>query len=134
MVEGLPFMFLLVSHLFVSGVTSKTITIENQCNYNVWPGIQTSTTVPLSTGFLLKTGKKRVINVPPSWQGRFWGRSHCSTNSTGQFGRSRLLQPKPRGRLQPWVERGPTRWTVWRDMRRHQLRYRLSRRDVSEGA
>ncbi|KAL1222297.1 PR5-like receptor kinase [Cardamine amara subsp. amara] len=86
MVEGLPFMFLLVSHLFVSGVTSKTITIENQCNYNVWPGIQTSTTVPLSTtGFLLKTGKKHVINVPPSWQGRFWGRSHCSTNSTGQF-------------------------------------------------
>ncbi|KAL1222293.1 PR5-like receptor kinase [Cardamine amara subsp. amara] len=87
MVEGLPFMFILVSHLLVSGVTSRNFTIENKCDYNVWPaGFSTSSTVPLSTtGFLLKKGESRVINAPSSWSGRFWGRSLCSINSTGSF-------------------------------------------------
>lgn len=72
------------SFVLIAGVTSRNFTIENKCDYNVWPGIVT--TVPLSTtGFLLKKGEARVINAPSSWSGKFWGRSLCSTNSTGDF-------------------------------------------------
>ncbi|KAG7611098.1 Protein kinase domain [Arabidopsis suecica] len=89
MVEGfsLSLMFLLVSHFFVSGVMSRNFTIENKCDYTVWPGFLTMTTaVSLPTnGFSLKKGESRVINVPPSWSGRLWGRSFCSTSSTGNF-------------------------------------------------
>ncbi|KFK33259.1 hypothetical protein AALP_AA6G351300 [Arabis alpina] len=87
MVKGLPLIFLLVLHIFVSGVTSTNITIENNCNYTVWPGIKTtSSTVSLSTtGFVLKRGESRVIDAQSSWEGRVWGRSLCSTNSTGSF-------------------------------------------------
>ncbi|EFH45052.1 hypothetical protein ARALYDRAFT_916529 [Arabidopsis lyrata subsp. lyrata] len=86
MVEGLSLMFLLVSLLFVSRVTSRNFTIENKCDYTVWPGVSTASTVPLSTtGFELKKGEARVINAPTSWNGRFWGRSLCSTSSTGNF-------------------------------------------------
>ncbi|EOA25155.1 hypothetical protein CARUB_v10018466mg [Capsella rubella] len=88
MVEGfLLMMFLLVSHLFVLGVMSRNFTIDNKCDYTVWPGILTmATDLSLSTtGFSLKKGESRVIYVPPSWTGRLWGRSLCSTSSTGNF-------------------------------------------------
>ncbi|EOA23325.1 hypothetical protein CARUB_v10019327mg [Capsella rubella] len=86
MVERLPLMFLLVSSLFVSGVMSRNFTIENKCDYTVWPGVLTSSTVQISTtGFALKKGESRVVNVPSSWAGRFWGRSLCSTSSAGNF-------------------------------------------------
>ncbi|KAG2273866.1 hypothetical protein Bca52824_056421 [Brassica carinata] len=45
----LPLVFIIASNLFVSGknfsdkgVTSKNITIENKCDYTVWPGISNS--------------------------------------------------------------------------------------------
>ncbi|XP_010435726.1 PREDICTED: LEAF RUST 10 DISEASE-RESISTANCE LOCUS RECEPTOR-LIKE PROTEIN KINASE-like 2.2 [Camelina sativa] len=87
MVERFPLMFLLVSHLFVSGVMSRNFTIENKCDYTVWPGILTMAVMasPSTTGFSLKKGESRVINMPSSWTGRLWGRSHCSTSSTGNF-------------------------------------------------
>ncbi|KFK44730.1 hypothetical protein AALP_AA1G295300 [Arabis alpina] len=100
MVERLLLMFLLVSHMFISGVTlrylgyrtlprspSRIITVENKCDYTVWPGIYNSnSTVTLNTtGFILKKGEARVIDAPSSWEGNFWGRSHCSTNSAGIF-------------------------------------------------
>ncbi|KAL0685201.1 hypothetical protein Bca4012_052049 [Brassica carinata] len=69
------------------GITSRNFTIENKCDYTVWPaasngpgGISLST-----TGFMLRKGEARVINAPFSWTGRFWGRTFCSTNSTGSF-------------------------------------------------
>ncbi|KAL0438408.1 UNVERIFIED_CONTAM: Thaumatin-like protein 1 [Sesamum latifolium] len=41
---------------------------------------------PLSTtGFALQTGESKVINAPSSWGGRFWGRTHCTEDSTGKF-------------------------------------------------
>ncbi|EFH45050.1 hypothetical protein ARALYDRAFT_494154 [Arabidopsis lyrata subsp. lyrata] len=66
---------------------SRNFTIENKCAYTVWPGFLTMTTaVSLpTTGFSLKKGETRVINVPSSWSGRLWGRSLCSTSSTGNF-------------------------------------------------
>ncbi|KAH0885463.1 LOW QUALITY PROTEIN: hypothetical protein HID58_061559, partial [Brassica napus] len=87
MADGLLLLiFLLVSFSFVAGVTSRNITIENKCDYSVWPGTYSTNGPSLSTtGFLFRKGEARVINVPSSWRGRFWGRSLCSTNSTGGF-------------------------------------------------
>ncbi|CAH2079719.1 unnamed protein product [Thlaspi arvense] len=85
MADRLLLILFLVSYLFVSGVTSRNITIENKCNYTIWPGILSGGLGPPTGGFALKKGEARVINVPSGWSGRFWGRSLCSTNSTGGF-------------------------------------------------
>lgn len=59
----------------------------NKCAFTVWPGILSNAGIaPLSTtGFSLQTGGSKVIDAPSSWGGRFWGRTHCSVNSTGKF-------------------------------------------------
>ncbi|KAG2321406.1 hypothetical protein Bca52824_014619 [Brassica carinata] len=86
MAEELLSIFLVVTYLFVSGVTSRNFTIENKCDYTVWPVVLSGAGFSLSpTGFILRKGEARVINAPPSWSGRFWGRTFCSTNSTGSF-------------------------------------------------
>lgn len=63
--------------------SERKITVENVCDYTVWPGIYNSdSTVSLNTtGFDLKKGESRVIDAPKSWEGRFWCKSLCSTNS-----------------------------------------------------
>ncbi|KAF3546077.1 hypothetical protein DY000_02008568, partial [Brassica cretica] len=87
MAVGLPLMFLLVSHLFILGVTSRNITIVNECEFTVWPGIQTTAADhPFNiSGFVLKKGERREIDPPSTWKGRIWGRSRCLTNTTGSF-------------------------------------------------
>ncbi|ESQ47233.1 hypothetical protein EUTSA_v10028225mg [Eutrema salsugineum] len=86
MADGLLSIFLLVFYLFISGVTSRNITIENKCNYTVWPGIRSTKGSLSTTGFALKKGEARVIYAPSSsWTGSIWGRSFCSTNTTGGF-------------------------------------------------
>lgn len=81
--------FLIIVNCFVLkivGVTSRNFTIENKCDDTIWPGIFSSPGFSLSTtGFILKKGEARVINMPSPWRGRFWGRSLCATNSTGGF-------------------------------------------------
>lgn len=74
--------------LIIEGITSKNVTIENKCDFTVWPGILT-TNGPVSTtttGFVLKKGEARVINAS-SWVAYYyvWGRRFCSTNSSGSF-------------------------------------------------
>ncbi|CAA7017133.1 unnamed protein product [Microthlaspi erraticum] len=84
MADGLLLILFLVSYLFVSGVSSRNFTIENNCNHTVWPAIRSTGSSPLSTtGFSLKRGEARVIEAPSGWTGRFWGRTFCSENSTG---------------------------------------------------
>ncbi|KAF8023564.1 hypothetical protein BT93_F0927 [Corymbia citriodora subsp. variegata] len=64
-----------VSPQLVPGVYSTTFTFVNKCDYTVWPGILSNAgEQPLSsTGFALDSG------------GRFWGRTHCSQDSSGKF-------------------------------------------------
>ncbi|KAJ7966876.1 Thaumatin [Quillaja saponaria] len=78
---------LLTFQLSFSGVISTTFTIENKCDYTVWPGILSNAGVaPLPiTGFVLQTGESKTITAPTSWGGRFWGRTLCSQDSTGKF-------------------------------------------------
>lgn len=70
-----------------TGVFSTTFTLLNKCEHTVWPGILSNAGVsPLSTtGFVLQKGESRTITAPSSWGGRFWGRTHCTTDSTGKF-------------------------------------------------
>ncbi|CAN8234546.1 unnamed protein product [Cochlearia groenlandica] len=79
----LPLIFL----FFVSGVRSTSFIMENKCDYTVWPGLLSNAGVPPlpTTGFVLHKGESRVINAPASWGGRFWGRTHCSTDADGKF-------------------------------------------------
>ncbi|KAJ6769539.1 hypothetical protein OIU79_020397 [Salix purpurea] len=76
----------LVAHLFISGVVSTTFTITNSCNYTVWPGVYSLATPAFSTtGFSLEKNESRIIKAPASWTGRFWGRTYCTEDSSGNF-------------------------------------------------
>ncbi|KAK7367286.1 hypothetical protein VNO80_09295 [Phaseolus coccineus] len=72
---------------FIAGSYSATFTIVNKCSYTVWPGILSSAgTSPLSTtGFVLQPGESNVVDVPPAWSGRLWGRTLCSQDAVGKF-------------------------------------------------
>ncbi|CAN8292319.1 unnamed protein product [Cochlearia groenlandica] len=79
--------FFFLSHLFFSGVMSRSFIITNKCDYTVWPGILSNAGVPPlpTTGFVLQKGESRTVDAPSSWGGRFWGRTLCSTDSDGKF-------------------------------------------------
>ncbi|KAI0513891.1 hypothetical protein KFK09_009923 [Dendrobium nobile] len=67
---------------------STTFTITNNCGYTVWPGILSGAGTPPvpTTGFSLSHGESRAVAMSPSWSGRLWGRSLCSTDpSTAKF-------------------------------------------------
>ncbi|KAL2512868.1 Pathogenesis-related thaumatin superfamily protein [Abeliophyllum distichum] len=81
-------LFLTLTNFVISGVySSATFTMLNKCEFTVWPGILSNAgTAPLSTtGFALQKGESRIIDAPSSWGGRFWGRTHCTEDSTGKF-------------------------------------------------
>ncbi|XP_010478860.1 PREDICTED: LEAF RUST 10 DISEASE-RESISTANCE LOCUS RECEPTOR-LIKE PROTEIN KINASE-like 2.4 [Camelina sativa] len=78
-------LFLLASHLLVT-VMSRTITIENKCEHPIWPASYAYAGELQPTGFLLDKGyTRRTINVTSSWIGYIWGRTLCTTNSSGGF-------------------------------------------------
>ncbi|KAG6778532.1 hypothetical protein POTOM_014869 [Populus tomentosa] len=84
----------LVAHLFVSGVDSATLTILNNCDYTIWPGIN-STYDPrprlylipaIPTGFSLGKNDWQDITTYDDWAGRLWGRTNCTEDiDTGKF-------------------------------------------------
>ncbi|XP_009142207.1 PR5-like receptor kinase [Brassica rapa] len=75
----------LASHLSVS-VTSRSFTIENKCDYTIWPATYNYQGSVDTTGFILEKGEKRTINTTSSWIGYLWGRTLCSRDSsTGYF-------------------------------------------------
>ncbi|XP_004292943.1 PREDICTED: thaumatin-like protein 1b [Fragaria vesca subsp. vesca] len=71
----------------VTSVNSTTFTFINRCDYAVYPGtLSGSSSPPLeTTGFQLQPGESRSLQAPPSWSGRFWGRTGCNFDpTTGQ--------------------------------------------------
>ncbi|KAB2023224.1 hypothetical protein ES319_D06G002800v1 [Gossypium barbadense] len=76
-------LFSLLSML--QGISGTTFTVVNKCDHTVWPGILGNSQLD-TTGFELLTGGSRSIQAPPSWSGRFWGRTGCiSDQNTGQL-------------------------------------------------
>ncbi|CAI9272282.1 unnamed protein product [Lactuca saligna] len=86
----LQFSLAILTLSFISSfnsITSSTFTLTNQCNYPVWAGLLSGAgTAPLpTTGFPLQPSQSNSVEVPPGWSGRMWGRTLCSTDSTGRF-------------------------------------------------
>ncbi|XP_022754869.1 thaumatin-like protein 1b [Durio zibethinus] len=66
------------------GISGTTFTLVNKCDHTVWPGILGNAQLD-STGFELPSGGSRTFQAPPSWSGRFWGRTGCTSDpNTGQ--------------------------------------------------
>ncbi|KAJ6935124.1 LOW QUALITY PROTEIN: hypothetical protein NC652_010201 [Populus alba x Populus x berolinensis] len=68
-------------------VVSTTFTITNKCNYTVWPGIFSNpgSAALSTTGFSLEKNESKTLTAPDSWRGRFWGRTYCTEDSSGNF-------------------------------------------------
>ncbi|KAJ4904180.1 hypothetical protein Rs2_18131 [Raphanus sativus] len=80
----IAFLLFLASHLSVS-VMSRSFTIENKCDYTIWPATYNYQGSVDTTGFRLEKGETRTINTTSSWIGNIWGRTLCDTNSSGGF-------------------------------------------------
>ncbi|XP_065856593.1 thaumatin-like protein 1b [Euphorbia lathyris] len=80
-------LFGLVSTSLFNGVHPATISFTNKCSYTVWPATLTGGGKPQlsTTGFMLATGATQSVDVPAPFTGRFWGRTQCSTDSSGKF-------------------------------------------------
>ncbi|KAM0950389.1 putative Thaumatin family [Dioscorea sansibarensis] len=85
-VSSLLFFSFLVT-MISGGMGAATFTFSNNCKYTVWPGTLSSAGRAAldTTGFVLQSGESRTLNAPTSWSGRFWGRTLCSTDSSGKF-------------------------------------------------
>jgi hypothetical protein len=64
---------------------SRDVTFVNRLNQTIWvAGWQQTATPALTTsGWVLPAGQQLTITVPDHWNGRFWGRTGCSFNSSG---------------------------------------------------
>ncbi|KAK9108707.1 hypothetical protein Sjap_016767 [Stephania japonica] len=103
-----PALLCLVSLSFVTGTT---FTIINNCTHPVWPWpgpgvLANAESTPLSTtGFFLQEGQSMTLSSPPSWSGRFWARTLCTTHESMT---TDLLLKAPSFLLAPQVTAVPT--------------------------
>ncbi|XP_057968898.1 thaumatin-like protein 1 [Malania oleifera] len=76
---------LLLLQLICQGVSGTTFIFVNKCDFTVWPGILAGSGSPKldSTGFELKKGSSRSFQAPTGWSGRFWGRTGCDFDGSG---------------------------------------------------
>ncbi|KAL5706492.1 Thaumatin-like protein 1 [Ranunculus cassubicifolius] len=72
--------------IILKGCSGATFTFVNSCDYTVWPGILANSGTPKleSTGFELQKGSSRTFQASTGWSGRFWGRTSCNFDASGQ--------------------------------------------------
>ncbi|GAB4838502.1 Thaumatin-like protein 1 [Ancistrocladus abbreviatus] len=72
--------------LIPGGVSGAKFTFVNRCDYTIWPGILANAGSPRldSTGFELVTDSSFAFQAPTGWSGRFWGRTGCNFDISGQ--------------------------------------------------
>ncbi|KAM7506854.1 hypothetical protein LguiA_017307 [Lonicera macranthoides] len=94
----IPNLYLHSNH-FSGVLSSTTFTLVNNCNYTIWPGTSFKTgggRLPITGqigGFVLHENESTTIDAPESsnnvapwsWAASFWGRTHCTGDSTGNF-------------------------------------------------
>lgn len=85
---AIPLLLLIAPGIWL--VESTNLTIINNCNDTIWPGIAPNNnisppdnTTTTSGGFALKPGQSAVFSAPPGWNGRIWGRTGCNFDKTG---------------------------------------------------
>lgn len=55
--------------------------LNNKCPFPVWPASAPNAGHPVIAdggGFLLLPNQTRRVHAPPTWNGRFWGRTGCN--------------------------------------------------------
>ncbi|KAG0616503.1 hypothetical protein M758_5G120600 [Ceratodon purpureus] len=69
-----------------AGAAGATFTFVNSCGFTVWVGVQSNGGIALLAGggFELAAGSKNAVSAPAGWGGRFWGRTGCNFDSSGQ--------------------------------------------------
>ncbi|XP_065857651.1 thaumatin-like protein 1 [Euphorbia lathyris] len=68
--------------IFFKGSLGAKFTLVNKCDYAVWPGILGTPNLE-TTGFELPKATSRSFQVPTGWSGRFWGRTGCNFDNSG---------------------------------------------------
>ncbi|CAI9771445.1 unnamed protein product [Fraxinus pennsylvanica] len=78
---------LLIAQFFIgSRIISATVfTFQNSCSKTIWPGTLSGNGAAVlgGGGFALAPGESMHFPAPPGWSGRFWARTDCSFDATG---------------------------------------------------
>nr|XP_043627379.1 pathogenesis-related thaumatin-like protein 3.5 [Erigeron canadensis] len=69
--------------LSVNLSTCMNLTIVNNCQETIWPGITATNTTIEGAGFALKPGDSSIYSAPQGWGGRIWGRTGCNFDKNG---------------------------------------------------
>ncbi|GLJ38105.1 hypothetical protein SUGI_0775730 [Cryptomeria japonica] len=89
----------------------KTIKVENNCTFPVWPAIL-SGNVPDGFRNILQPGEKYSLKVPQDWEATVWGRFGCSSEGnestrlvceSGDCGNLLRCEKAPDQNLQPYT-------------------------------
>jgi len=63
-----------------------TFHVTNKCPFSIWPAIAPNAGHPMIAdgGFLLHCGRTQQVQLPATWNGRFWARTGCKCTPTSQ--------------------------------------------------
>ena len=64
-----------------------TVVVVNQCSQPIWVAALnngSSTFIPDGGGWKQEPGEARVVTLPNTWGGRFWGRTGCTFDGSGR--------------------------------------------------
>lgn len=66
--------------------STRTFTFVNNTSQTIWAGALANSgfTTPGNGGWAMAPGSTASVTVASNWEGRFWGRTYCSFNSSGQ--------------------------------------------------
>ncbi|KAL0699698.1 hypothetical protein Bca4012_055820 [Brassica carinata] len=81
----LLFFFFIIATGAASLVSSTEFTIQNSCNFTIWPGFLTGNGGAQLKygGFTLSRGTSVGVTLPAGWSGRIWGRTGCKFDESG---------------------------------------------------
>ncbi|CAI0425477.1 unnamed protein product [Linum tenue] len=83
---SLSFLFLLLTLFQGISIANATVfTLLNQCGYTIWPGTLSGNGAAAlgDGGFSLSPGASVQFQAPPGWSGRFWTRTGCNFDESG---------------------------------------------------
>ncbi|KAA8528616.1 hypothetical protein F0562_035971 [Nyssa sinensis] len=73
--------------IFMLGTTASAtvFTLQNNCSYTIWPGTLCGNGVAVlgGGGFTLPPAASIQLPAPPGWSGRFWARTGCNFDDSG---------------------------------------------------
>ncbi|KAJ7553998.1 hypothetical protein O6H91_06G122900 [Diphasiastrum complanatum] len=82
----LAMLMILVLNSGLSNVEGGSFQFQNLCSSTVWIGSQSNAGQPVlpAGSVALKPGAATSVSTPSGWGGRFWGRTGCQFDSSGQ--------------------------------------------------